>query len=140
MRTNQRKTFRSILRAEAPRIARELELEARTASRLAKIQPHHAAALYTIKNRAVRQLFRIPGQMPSLHDAWTTRRGILLSLKLNRSESWLHFPFDELSPVAQRLYRAWAAKHARGNRWQPTPRGSSLFARQRAILGAWRNK
>jgi DNA adenine methylase len=114
------KTFRDILRDEAPQIARELELKARTASRLAKIQPANAAALYSIKNRAVSQLFRISGQMPSIRDAWFTRRGLLLSIRLSRTGSFLHFPFEHLNAVAQRFYGLWVATRARGNWWRPT--------------------
>ena len=113
------RTFRDILREEASRIAWELEVKATTASRLAKILPEDAAALYSIKNRTVSQLFRIPRQMPSIHDAWTTRRGFLLSIQLNRTGSFLHFPFEKLNAVAQRFYGPWVARRARGNRWQP---------------------
>jgi len=120
----QRKTFQTILRDEAPRIARELEVKARTFSRLAKIQPLHAATLYSLKNSAVRRLYSIPEQMPFIRDAWTTRRGFLLSIRLRRTGSLLHLPFEELTPSARQFYRAWVTARARGKRWQQVPRRS----------------
>jgi hypothetical protein len=114
-----RRTFREILRGEGPRIARELENKARAASRLAKIHPVNASTLYSLKNRAIRQLFRIPGERPFIRDAWTTRQGILLSIRLSRTGSFLHFPFEELHAPTQEFYRAWIAKRACGRRFEP---------------------
>lgn len=120
MARNGRRTFRDILREEAPRIARELENKARTASRLAKIHPANASTLYSLKNRAIRQLFRIPGERPLICDAWTTHRGILLSIRLSRTGGFLHFPSDELHAATHEFYRAWIAKRARGQWFEPT--------------------
>jgi len=119
MATKERRTFQQILERERPRIARELEIKARIASKVAKLQPSCTPALYQLKNRAVCQLFRLPGHMPLVRDAWTTDCGILLSIKLCRTESWLHFPFEQLSAAAQRFYGPWVTKRAHGNRWQP---------------------
>lgn len=119
MARRERKTFRDVLQKAAPRIARELEIRAQTASRLAKIQPRHAAQLYSLKSEAIRQLFRIPGQMPFIRDAWTTQRGFLLSIHLCQTGSFLHVPFEKLTEAAQQFYGAWVAKRAHGNRWQP---------------------
>ena len=118
MRTRERRTFQQILQQEQPRIARELELKARIASKVAKVQPRSASILYQLKNRALRQLFSLPGHMPLVRDAWTTNCGILLSIKLYRTDSWLHFPFEQLSVAAQRFYGRWVIKRAHGNRWQ----------------------
>jgi hypothetical protein len=138
MATRHRKTFQEIVQGVAPRIARELELKARIASKIAKIQPIQAAALYSLKNRAVRRLFRTAGHAPLVRDAWTTAKGFLLSLKLTHTESWLHFPFDELTAATQRFYRPWVTKRARGNPWlcqsrQTAPIPSSVSVMPRRI-------
>jgi hypothetical protein len=122
MRRQQRKTFQQILRDEAPRMARHLEMKARIASKLAKVTSVDSTELYSVKNRAVRELFRLPDHKPFIRDAWGTHRRILLSLKLNRTDSWLHFPFEELNGAMQRFYGLWAARRARRNLWQPAPR------------------
>jgi len=116
----QRKTFREILLQEAPRIARRLEIKARLASKLAKIQPVNASTLYSLKYCAVRELFRLPGHSPLIRDAWTAERGILLSIKLNGTDSWLHVPFHVLNVAARNFYGPWVARRARGNPWQST--------------------
>jgi hypothetical protein len=118
----QRRTFQEILRAESPRIARALETKARTAAWLAKTNPHTAQRLYSLKSQAVRQLFRIPGQMPLVRNAWKTQQGFLLSIRLRRTHSSLHFPYQELSILAQRLYAKWVADRARGKRWYSSSR------------------
>lgn len=128
MAVRGRKTFKEILREEAPRVARELEKKACTASRLAKIQPVQAVALYALKNDAVRQLFRIPGEMPFVRDAWTTRQGFLLSIRLCRTGSFLHFPFEELTASARQFYRPWVTARASGKRWQQVVRTRPLVA------------
>jgi hypothetical protein len=117
MPKTQRKTFQQILQGEAPRIARQLEMKARIASKLAKMDSVNPAILYAVKNAALQRLFSVPGFNPFIRDAWSTPRGVLLSLKLNRTDSWLHFPFHELNPPAQRFFGAWIAKRARGNPW-----------------------
>jgi hypothetical protein len=113
-----RLTFRDILRQEAPQNAKALETKACTASRLAKIQPRHAAQLYFVKDLAVRQLFRIPGQMPFVRNAWTTEHGFLLSIRLCKTGAFLHLPFEELTDAAQRFYGPWVRKRAYENPWQ----------------------
>jgi hypothetical protein len=127
MGTRRRLTFDEILREEAPRTTAELEAKARTASRLAKIQLTKASTLYSLKNRAIRQLFRIPGQMPFIRDAWTTHCGLLLSIRLTRTGSFLHFPFEELNAAVREFYGPWVARRARGKRWEPMP-GRPQFA------------
>lgn len=117
MASKERRTFQQILQQERPRIARELEMKARIASKVAKLQPRRTSTLYELKNRAVRQLFRLPGHMPLVRDAWTTDCGILLSIKLSRTDSWLHLPFEQLSAAAQRFYGPWVRKRAYGNPW-----------------------
>lgn len=119
MAKSQRKTFRQILQEEGPRIADHLETRARHASKLAKIQPACATTLYSLKCRAVRELFRLPGHAPFIRDAWTTHRGLLLSIKLTQTDSWLHVPLNELTAAAQQFYGPWAAKRAAIKRWQP---------------------
>jgi hypothetical protein len=119
MASKERRTFQQILQQERPRIARELEMKARMASKVAKLQPRYASTLYQLKSRAVRQLCAMPGHMPLLRDAWTTDYGILLSIKLSCTDSWLHFPFEQLPAAAQRFYGPWVRRRASGNQWQP---------------------
>lgn len=117
MSSERRKTFREIIREESPRMAHELETKAQTASRLAKIQPEHAAKFYAIKYTAVRELFRMPGHAPLIRDAWTTEAGILLSIRLTETGALLHFPFDRLYSATQQFFRRWASRRAEGKRW-----------------------
>jgi hypothetical protein len=119
MSSKEHTTFQQILQQEQPRIARGLEIRARTASMVAKVQPQCALTLYRVKCRAVRQLCSMPGYRPLLRDAWTTDYGILLSIKLGCTNSWLHFPFEQLPPAAQRFYGPWVRRRASGNPWQP---------------------
>jgi hypothetical protein len=130
MRQNHRKTFREILREEAPRNAWKLETKARTASWLAKIQPRCSSKLYSIKHAAVRQLFRISEHAPSIGDAWTTGRGFLLSVRLVRTGSLLHVPFDALRVTTQQTHGAWVARRARGRYWQRLTPRIHRFARR----------
>lgn len=122
MAKKERRTFQEILEQERPRIARELEIKARIASKVAKVCS--ASALYQLKYRAVRELFKLPGHMPLVRNAWSTDCGILLSIKLCRTDSWLHFPFEQMSGAARQFYGPWVVKRARGNRWQITSRTS----------------
>lgn len=124
-----RKTFQDIVWEESPRIARELEKKARTASRLAKIQPKHAAKLYAIKYAAVRELFRMPGQTPFVRDAWTTEAGILLSIRLAGTGALLHFPFERLHTATQKFFRPWASRRAQEKQW------NTLIVRSSASSG-----
>jgi len=119
MRASQRKTFRAILREEAPRNALRLETKARAASRLAKVESQHASSLYAIKRAAIQQLFRIPAYSPAIRDAWTTDRGFLLSVGLMGTGSLLHLPFDALSSETQESKGSWVSERARGRRWLP---------------------
>lgn len=100
-------------------MAGHLEMKARIASKLAKLESVNSSELYALKNSGLKRLFGLPGYMPFIRDAWATKRGILLSLKLSRTDSWLHFPFDELNASAQQFYGPWVAKRARGNPWHP---------------------
>jgi hypothetical protein len=118
MAVRQRKTFQEILREEAPRNAGKLETKARSASWLAKIQPKHSSELYSIKHDALRQLFRMPEHTPVIRDAWVTGRGFLLSVRLRRSHSLLHMPFDELKMTTQQAHGTWVAQRARGRSWR----------------------
>lgn len=129
MATRRRRTFRDILRSEAPRIAQALEKKARIASRLAKIQPHQASQLYSLKYTAVRQLFRIPGQMPAISDAWTTHRGYLLSIQLRRTGSSLHCPFRQLPVLARQVYIGWVTQRAVGKCWHASTRSGKSSER-----------
>ena len=117
MRATHRKTFEQILQDVAPRNARSLELKARWASWLAKVEINQSEALYEIKNDALRQLFRIPSQEPVIRDAWTSGRRYLLSVRLRRSRSLLHVPFDELRITTQQKHGMWVAQRAWGKRF-----------------------
>ncbi len=70
-------------------------MKARIASKLAKLDSVNPAVLYAVKNAALQGLFSVPGFNPLVRDAWSTPRGVLLSLKLNRTNSWLHLPFHQ---------------------------------------------
>jgi hypothetical protein len=118
MATKERKTFQEILREEAPESAFKLEIKARNASWLAKIQPAHSPGLYSIKHAALRQLFCVPEHAPVIRDAWTTSHGFLLSVRLNRTGSLLHVPFDELNATTRQAQGAWIGRRARGRWWQ----------------------
>jgi|SRR5579864_9268728 len=113
-----RKTFKEILQEEAPRNAFTLETKARTASRIAKIQPQSSVSLYSIKYAALRKLFQMPACAPVILDAWTTAQGFLLSVGLTRSSARLHFPFNQLNPEVQRSLGTWIARRARGRQWE----------------------
>lgn len=130
MRRNHRKTFREILREEAPRNAWKLETKARSASWLAKIQPQCSSKLYSVKHAAVSQLFRISEHAPVISDAWITGRGFLLSVRLVRTGSQLHVPFDALRITTQQAHSAWVARRARGRHWQQPPQTIQRPARQ----------
>jgi hypothetical protein len=121
-----RKTFKEILQEESPRNAFTLETKARTASRLAKIQPQCSASLYSIKYAALRKLFQMPAFAPVILDAWTTSQGFLLSVGLIHSSAKLHLPFNQLNPEVQRSHGTWIARRARGKLWQHMPMVSSL--------------
>jgi hypothetical protein len=129
MATKERKSFREILREEAPRNASKLETKARNASWLAKIQPKQAKELYSIKHAAVRHLFRIPEYAPIIRDAWTTGVGFLLSIQLKRTGFLLHVPFNQLNPAVQQTQGAWIARRARNQSWEP-PQTTRIRDRQ----------
>jgi hypothetical protein len=124
-----RKTFREILREEAHRNARRLETKARSASWLAKLEPQHSSALYSVKHAALRQLFGIRQHAPAIRDAWTTGRGFLLSVQLQTTGSFLHVPFGALAIATQQAHGLWVARRARGRHWQ-TPRQPALGIEQ----------
>jgi hypothetical protein len=126
MSQKQRRTFREILREEAPRNAWKLETKARHASWLAKIQPQCSAGLYSIKHAALTQLFRISEHAPIIRDAWVTGRGFLLSVLLRRAGSLLHMPFDALTVTTQQVQGAWIARRARGRYWQRPARRAEV--------------
>lgn len=134
MRQKQRKSFQEILCEEAPRNALKLEVKARSASWLAKIQPQCSRAMYSIKHAALRQLFQIPEHAPAIHDAWVTGRGFLLSIRLAKSGAWLHLPFDQLKIATQRACGAWIARRARGKHWEGQQR---ILRSARQSAGAW---
>jgi hypothetical protein len=121
MHDQRRKTFQEILREEAPRNAWRLETKARSASWLAKLEPQHCSALYSVKHAALRQLFLLPRHAPVIRDAWTTDRGFLLSVQLQSTGSMLHVPFDALRVTTQQAHGLWVARRARGRRWQTPP-------------------
>ena len=118
MSQKQRKTFQEILREEAPRSASKLESKARSASWLAKSQPQCSSELYSIKHAALSQLFRLSEHAPVICDAWITGRGFLLSVRLRRTGSLLHLPFDALRITTQQAHGTWVARRARGRYWQ----------------------
>jgi hypothetical protein len=120
-----RKTFKEILQEETSRNASTLEMKARTASRIAKIQPQSSVGLYSIKYCALRKLFQMPEYAPVILDAWTTTQGFLLSVSLARSSARLHFPFNLLNPEIQRTQGAWIARRARGRQWEQLSRVSN---------------
>lgn len=121
MHNQGRKTFQEILREEAPRNAWRLESKARSASWLAKLEPRHSSALYSVKHAALRQLFGVPQHAPLIRDAWTTGRGFLLSVQLQSTGSMLHLPFDALRGATQQVLGLWIARRARGKQWQTPP-------------------
>jgi hypothetical protein len=127
-----RKTFQEILREEAHRNARRLETKARSASWLAKLEPRHSSALYSVKHAALRQLFGMPLHAPAIRDAWTTGRGFLLSVQLQSTGSLLHVPFGALNGATQQAHGLWVARRARGRQWRtPMKRpafGAELFS------------
>jgi len=122
MAKNDRKSFRDILREEAPRSAWKLETKARHASWLAKIRPGCSSELYAIKHAALRQLFCIPAHAPMIRNAWTTARGFLVSVELARTGSRLHVPLDALNLSTQQAHAAWVMRCARGKWWRPRPK------------------
>lgn len=131
----QRKTFEQILRDEAPRNARRLETVARQASWIAKIEPSQSRALYSVKHAALRQLFRIPAQAPLIRDAWCTNEGFLLSVRLRRTRSSLHIPFNELNVITQQAQATYIAERAQGRWWHP--RKTARFTmHRRAVMGS----
>jgi hypothetical protein len=134
MRQKQRKTFQEILQEEASGSALKLEIKARQASWLAKIRPERSPGLYSIKHAALRQLFRVPEHAPVIRDAWTTSHGFLLSVRLNRTGSLLHVPFDELNFATQQTQGVWIARRARGRWWQ-APRRTRLHSLR--PVGPW---
>jgi hypothetical protein len=129
MAVKERKTFREILQKAAPETALKLELKARHASWLAKIEPQYSSELYSVKHAALRQLFRVPEYAPVIRDAWTTNRGFLLSLRLNRTGSLLHVPFNELNAATRQMQGAWIARRARDRWWQSQRRMRQQFSR-----------
>lgn len=122
MKKRHRLTFWEIVAKEEGRIVHTLEGTARTASWLAKAYPRKARAFYCLKHEALRQLFLVPGSAPVVRDAWTTGRGILLSVQLVRTKSFLHIPFDQLPPDTQRTHEARAAELAKRKWWRPVRR------------------
>jgi hypothetical protein len=133
MHSQQRKTFNDILQEEAPRNAWKLETKARSASWIAKTQPEGSRSLYSIKHAVLRQLFRVPGQAPVIRDAWSSASGFLLSVRLRRTRSLLHVPFEELRITTQQAHIAWVAQRARGRWWRPrTATNRSAFGSEAA--------
>jgi hypothetical protein len=132
MAVKERKTFREILQEAAPETALKLEVKARHASWLAKIEPQYSSELYSVKHAALRQLFRVAEYAPLIRDAWTTNRGFLLSVRLNRTGSLLHVPFSELNAATRQTQGAWIARRARDRRWQGQ-RGTCRYA-SRSVL------
>jgi hypothetical protein len=130
MHNKGRKTFQEILREEAPRNAWQLETKARSASWLAKLEPQHSSALYSVKHAALRQLFLVVPHAPVIRDAWTTGRGFLLSVRLQGTGSMLHVPFHALRVTTQQAHGLWVARRARGRHWQRPPQRVQRLARQ----------
>lgn len=127
-----RRTFGQILQQVAPRNAETLETKARWASWLAKSERSHAPEFYSLKDDALRQLFRIPSHEPVIRDAWVCGPHYLVSVKLRRTRSLLHVPFDELRITTQQAHGKRVIELARNKRWRKRQR--SRVARLAAVL------
>ena len=134
MTTKHRKTFEQIL-GEAAAGDRSKDGNEGQASfnRLPNSCLKVARTLYAIEHLAIRHLFRLQGQAPTIRDAWSSGRGYLLSVRLQRTSSLLHVPFDELRMTTQQAHASWVAQRARGRWWRPrTATNRSAFGSEAA--------
>jgi hypothetical protein len=111
------RTFKQIVSKVAANNARTLEAKARAANWLAHSNPQQAKRLFEVKCHLISQLFTISQFEPVIQGCTTTRRGLVLSIKLTASWGQLHVPLNRLSPRAHyyvlnpraRQTRSWAA-------------------------------